>query len=197
MGFYTNENTYDRARGQKVIGEIQYIKSKYNLNQQALTSLAKYAQNNTVFKENNLVKLANLIHEVLISYGYTEEEITAFMIKNKTMFNSNYVDFRYRLALMYRFGLFDQVFFKHQYVLSNDFTANCYGTKDLYSILLRNEMEDIKTTQESLINISTSDRIKARTEYTFDMAQLKKFDTEMLEYLKQMKLQNTNKKEIQ
>ena len=57
MGFYTNENTYDRARGQKVIGEIQYIKSKYNLNQQALTSLAKYAQNSPVFKENNLVKL--------------------------------------------------------------------------------------------------------------------------------------------
>lgn len=195
MGFYTKENVYDRARGQKVIAEIQYIKGKYNLSQPALTTLAKYAQNSTVFKENNLVKLAGFIHDILYCYGYTEEEITAFMIKNKIIFDSNYVDFRYRLALMYRFGLLEQVFFKHNYVLTNSFTANCYSTKDLYSILLRNEMEDIQTTQDSLINISTSDRIKARTEYSFDMEQLKKYDAEMIEYLKQLRKQNNNKKE--
>lgn len=189
-GSLTNYKLLDSTRIQKQQQKIRTLKERYNLNQITLSSIGKYESANQTFKENNLIKIANMIHEILICYGYTEEEITAFMIKNKTMFNSYYDDFRYRLALMYKFGLFEKVFFKYSFILTRVFTDYYYGTKTLYSVLLRNEAEGIQINEKNLTSISKKELIDIKEKYKFDMEKLKEYDNEMLNYLKNKKIRS-------
>ena len=181
-------------RMKKIQDEIQILKEKYKLSRYTLYSLIKFETNGQSFSENNLVKIANLIHEILISYDYSEEEITAYMIKNKILFDSNYVDFRYRLALMHNIGLFDDVFFHHTTVLTRFFTENYYSTRTLYSVLTRNVVEDIQTNEQILTSIPKSDLVDIKEKYPFDMEKLKKYDKEMIKYLGIKKLQTLARK---
>ena len=181
-------------RMKKIQDEIQILKEKYKLSRSTLYSLIKFETYGQSFSENNLVKIANLIHEILISYDYSEEEITAYMIKNKILFDSNYVDFRYRLALMHNIGLFDDVFFHHVTVLTRFFTENYYSTRTLYSVLSRNVVEDIQTNEQILTSISKSDLVDIKEKYPFDMEKLKKYDKEMIKYLGIKKLQTLARK---
>ena len=183
-GFLTNHKMINSARMNKLREEFRVMMKNYNLNREVLSSFKSYECYSQAFKEDNLIKIGNLIHEVLISYGYSEEEVTNFMISNKAVFNSDYVDFRYRLALMHKYGLFDEVFFHHPAVLTRYFTRYHYGTRTLYSVLLRNEIEGIGINEKNLTSISKSDLVDIKEKYPFDMEKLKEYDNEMIKYLR-------------
>lgn len=193
---YKDESFYliNRKRLEKIQEEVQFLNKEYSLNNTTIISLVKYANNSTVYRDNNLIKIATLINSILLSYGYSSEEISQFMNKNKAMFDSSYADFRYRLGLMHRFGLFETVFFKHYHILTTDFTRNNFGTKDLFSIMHSHELLGISNDLESITNIKL-EQIKAFQKYfPFDLNILKKYDADLLEFLKLKRIENIRKK---
>ncbi len=193
-GFLTNHKMVNSARIDKLREEFRVMMKNYNLSRDVLSSFKNYECYSQAFKEDNLIKIGNLIHEILISYGYSEEEVTNFMVSNKAVFNSDYVDFRYRLALMYKYGLLDEVFFHHPDVLTRHFTRYHYGTRTLYSVLLRNEIEGIGINEKNLTSISKSDLVDIKEKYPFDMEKLKEYDNEMIKYLRIKKAKTLVKK---
>ncbi len=187
-------NLVNRERLARIQSEVQYIRKEYGLNNLTLNSLAKYANTSRVYRDNNLTKTANFIKEVLLCYGYSSEEITRFMERYKVMFNSNYGDFRYRLALMHHFGVFEHVFFYHQYVLINEFTKEFFSTKDLFSIMHSNDVSKIPNIEENIISVKKEQLEQMRNSFPFDMETLKKYDSDMIRFLKEKKIQNVVKK---
>ena len=189
-----NFGLLNREKMIKIQAEVQFIRKNYGLNNLTLNSLAKYANSISIYKDGNLTKIASTIKHILLCYGYSDEEITQFMNKNKIMFDSNYADFRFRLALMHRFGIFEYVFFNHLHILTNDFTKYFFGTRDIYSIMHSNEKLGIINNEENIINIKSQDLIAIRNNFPFDMEQIKKYDADFLTFLKAKKAENIREK---
>lgn len=181
---YYNEGDTSRKKQDIILKELGILKEKYNLKNDVLVSLNKYASRTTRFREGNLLNLADFINQVLISYGYNTEEVSEFMNKHKVMFDSNYVDFRYRLALFNKYGSMEDTFFKGYSVLTNDITRNGCGTKDMFSILKydRKNGSEVITPNE-LFNILPSRMNEAKEECPFNMEELKMYDNEMVKDL--------------
>lgn len=186
---YYNEGDTSRKKQEIILKELGILKEKYNLRNDVLVSLNKYASRTNRFKEGNLLNLADFINQVLISFGYNPEEVSEFMNKHKVMFDSNYADFRYRLALFNKFGSMEDTFFKGYSVLTNDITRNGCGTKDMFSILKfdRKNGREVITPNE-LFDILPSKMEAAKEECPFNMEELKMYDNEMVKDLLKLRV---------
>ncbi len=191
----TNYGYFSRERLDKLNDEMQYLKSKYGVtNHVILSSISKRALYSKTYREGNISKVADLIAGILNCYGFSTDEIGEFISKNKHILNSNYADFRYRLALLCKAGLFENALFCNSFVLTNDFTAMNYGTKDLYSVVKYRLKNNLPITLDSLCNVSSTELKNAQEECPFNLNDFKLYDQKMMLYLSKKKLENSKKK---
>lgn len=185
---YYNADDISRKKQRIILNELSVLKEKYNLSNPTLVSLNKYATRTTRFREGNLINVAEFINQVLISYGYNEEEISDFMNKHKVMFDSNYADFRYRLALFNKFGSMEDTFFRGYSVLTNEITHNGCGTKEIFSVLKSEHKNGSTVLPNDFYNISLDKLETSKKECPFDMEELKMYDKQMIQDLVKLRI---------
>lgn len=185
----------------KVQNEMQYLIKKYEINNHlVLSSISKKATYSKVYKEGNISKIADYIAGILNCLGFSKEEIADYFVKNKNIFNSNYADLRYRLALMYKAGLLEDCLFVNPFILTNEFTMLCISTKDLYSLVKYRILNNLPLSIESLSKVDNFNKLynnelsDATNKCPFDANDFKNYDSKMMLYLSRKKLENEKKR---
>lgn len=127
-----------KERENAIFEEAKFLKDTYHLNNFIKTAIVKHYLFNYHSKLGNVSKTIKFVDSILIYYGFSEEERTKFLTDNFRMYLSEYNDFRIRLAIFNKCGLFEEALFNKNRFLSKYSSANPMSIYELYAICARN-----------------------------------------------------------
>lgn len=142
---YQPEVIITKEREDSVKEAMGKLRDEFHMDINVLNSVAKNVLKESTIKSDNPLKVAECVRVVLTNYGYSEEEITAYLNRNKRLLLTNYADFKARLGMFAQFGLFEEVFFKYYVMLHRDYNVS---TRRLYAgLCLKNpsNLSEFKT----------------------------------------------------
>lgn len=184
--------TYEYVREETINKELREISKNYGIDDVLFLARVKsFYLSNSRISVGTISKNIAFSKYVLECFGYNEEEILKFLLRNRSMVMTNYADFRARLAIFNHFGHFDEAFFKKYNLLMS--TAGTLTTRDAYSILVSRPnitLDEFNVIRNSL---SVKQKNELKEVYHLDNKMLRKFDFELQLYLRSKRKENINK----
>lgn len=127
-------------------------------------TISTFNSNNISFDPKDMINVANFIDTVLKCYGYSEEEIVAFFVKNKRIVISSYSDFVRRLEIFNHFDFMDNALFGHYNLLTKDLELVMeMTTAQLYAICMGCEfksLEELKSIIDKILPRDLNELVK-------------------------------------
>ena len=152
-------------------------------------------------KAGSVTKNVKFVSYVLKSYGYSEDETIEFMNHNYRMLYSNYADFICKLSIYYRCGIFDEIFFKHNTLLSQESNELGVDPRTIYAFAKKNNynlsVERIKSLVDEYDKNNSrqmKERTSLRKEYPLTSDEQTFLYNELICHLKELQKQNNAKR---
>lgn len=117
-----------------VTAECDEIRRKYHFGRVKINAIAKLYYNNEALKTGNIIRSIDCISKTLSSYGFTEEEIYNYYIKNGRVYLANYNNLLIKLSILNKCNLLEDGIFKNSYILNYDSTKNGITKEFMYAI---------------------------------------------------------------
>lgn len=90
MGFgcnsYQASKTISPEKAVEITNECVMIKEEFGLDRLAINKIAKFYYDNHELKLGNIYESLKLIVKILKSYGYDEDEVNSFLMRNRELF---------------------------------------------------------------------------------------------------------------
>ena len=122
MGYSSNSyqasKTISPEKAEEITNECVMIKEEFGLDRLAINKIAKFYYGNHEFKLGNIYESIKLVVKILKAYGYDEDEINSFLMRNRELYFNEVDDLKRKLGLFAKCGLLKEAVFTYNGYLS-------------------------------------------------------------------------------
>ncbi len=180
--------TSDKRR-KEILDELDLIKSEFNVKKSVLEHVHRFYETHKNFVKDDIQKCYKFASIVLGSYGFTKEEIDDYINSNHIKLVNKISPFKFRIAVLNKCGLLENVLKTNPYILSYHSTTS---TNLLYSFAesksFNLNLEDLN----KIDNILDKDAKELMNNYPLTQEKINLLYSELIEKIR--KSDNNSKK---
>lgn len=196
---YQASKTISPEKAVEITNECVMIKEEFGLDRLAINKIAKFYYDNHELKLGNIYESLKLIVKILKSYGYDEDEVNSFLMRNRELYFNEVDDLKRKLGLFAKCGLLKEAVFTYNGYLNyhmkkhNGLTfelLHAYAEEKGYNLRMSDIDNLIGLKPEQVRSIKKGHSLNSRTLFMYEYElkrQLKKVSEETSESILKLK----------
>lgn len=185
-----SKSTITRERAEEITNECVKIKEEFGLDRLAINRITRFYFANSSVNTGEVYSTLGYVIKLLKVFGYEDEEIDLFLSRNGRIYLAELDDFKRKLGVFAKCGLFKEAIFKYSNYLSYEMKRNGLSIQLLNAVAESNNYKIRMSDIDNALNLMPDKRKKLLSEHKTTSRTLFMYDYELKRAIKRIQEEN-------